>query len=85
MAAVEQAAVEQPGVEPRANRGEIVEVDGAMLTVRALHAGDAFSLLRMFDRLSPESIYHRFFSPIPRPRCAGISPISIRRTSFPCR
>ena len=26
----------------------------------------------MFDRLSPESIYHRFFSPMPRPRRAAL-------------
>jgi GNAT superfamily N-acetyltransferase len=66
------AAVEQPRVEPRAG-GDVVELaGGATVTIRAIEPADAFALLRMFDRLSPESIYHRFFSPIPRPRRAAL-------------
>jgi GNAT superfamily N-acetyltransferase len=65
------AAVEQPFPEPAA--GDVRELaDGARLTIRSMEPADAYPLLRMFDRLSPESIYHRFFSPIPRPRRAAL-------------
>jgi GNAT superfamily N-acetyltransferase len=66
------AAVEQPVPEPKA-AGHVSELaDGARLTIRSIKPADAYPLLRMFDRLSPESIYHRFFSPIPRPRRAAL-------------
>ncbi len=66
------AAVEQPVPEPKA-AGDVSELaDGARLTIRSMEPADAYPLLRMFDRLSPESIYHRFFSPIPRPRRAAL-------------
>ncbi len=66
------AAVEQPSLEPQAT-GDVVELtDGARLTIRPMELADAYPLLRMFDRLSPESIYHRFFSPMPRPRRAAL-------------
>jgi ribosomal protein S18 acetylase RimI-like enzyme len=41
--------------------------DGTTLTVRPVNLTDAFQVRRMFGRLSPESVYHRFFSPIPEP------------------
>jgi GNAT superfamily N-acetyltransferase len=67
------AAVEQPSVVPRPQRGkEIALADGTPVTIRRIEAADAFSLVRMFDRLSPESIYHRFFSPMPQPRRAAL-------------
>jgi GNAT superfamily N-acetyltransferase len=67
------AAVEQPWAEPRAGHGDRVELsDGAVVTIRRIEPADAFALLRLFDRLSPESIYHRFFSPMPRPRRAAL-------------
>jgi GNAT superfamily N-acetyltransferase len=45
---------------------EIMCVDSTELTVRPIEIGDAERLERMFGRLSRESIYYRFFSPIPR-------------------
>jgi GNAT superfamily N-acetyltransferase len=67
------AAVEQPPVVPRRRPGDAVEVvDGAYVTIRLLQVDDAYALLRMFDRLSPESIYHRFFSPMPKARRAAL-------------
>jgi ribosomal protein S18 acetylase RimI-like enzyme len=42
-------------------------VDGAVLTVRPIEAEDAERLRRMFFRLSPTTIYKRFFSPIQHP------------------
>ncbi len=50
--------------------------DGGCVTIRAIEPADAYPLLRMFDRLSPESIYHRFFSPMPRPRRAALLHLS---------
>src|SRR3989440_6902881 len=67
------AAVEQPSVAPRGLPDDAVElIDGSRVTIRLIHAADAYALLRMFDRLSPESIYHRFFSPMPQPRRAAL-------------
>jgi GNAT superfamily N-acetyltransferase len=65
------ATLEQPWVEPRAGRGNALP-DGTPVTIRCIEAADAFSLVRMFDRLSPESVYHRFFSPMPQPRRAAL-------------
>lgn len=67
------AAVEQPTVAPRPHRGDAVQLsDGTYVTIRPIEAADAFALLRMFDRVSPESTYHRFFSPMPKPRRAAL-------------
>ena len=67
------AAVEAPSVVPRRRPGDAVElIDGAYVTIRLLQVADAYSLLRMFDRLSPESVYHRFFAPMPQPRRAAL-------------
>ena len=67
------AAVEEASVAPRELPGDAVElVDGSRVTIRLIQAADAYPLLRMFDRLSPESIYHRFFSPMPQPRRAAL-------------
>jgi GNAT superfamily N-acetyltransferase len=42
--------------------------DGATVVVRPIAEADADRLRRMFDRLSPTTVYRRFFSPIVRPR-----------------
>jgi RimJ/RimL family protein N-acetyltransferase len=42
--------------------------DGTVVTVRPICAQDAERLRRMFHRLSPATVYRRFFSPVPRPR-----------------
>ena len=67
------AAVEQPHAESAVGPGRVVNLhDGSAVTIRRIEPADAYPLLRMFDRLSPESIYHRFFSPMPRPRRAAL-------------
>lgn len=43
---------------------ELVHVDGAALTVRPIETTDVEELARMFGKLSRESIYFRFFSPL---------------------
>jgi RimJ/RimL family protein N-acetyltransferase len=42
--------------------------DGTTVVVRPICAADAGRLRRMFHRLSPATVYRRFFSPIVRPR-----------------
>jgi len=44
----------------------VVLPDGTPLLVRPILPDDKLMLLRAFDRLSPESRYARFFSPMPR-------------------
>lgn len=46
---------------------EIMWVDDTPLTVRAIEITDVDRLARFFDRLSPETIHFRFFSPIRKP------------------
>jgi GNAT superfamily N-acetyltransferase len=41
--------------------------DGTLVVVRPICAADAERLRRMFGRLSPTTVYRRFFSPIVRP------------------
>src|SRR5438105_3255481 len=45
---------------------EILCVDGIGLHIRPIRITDVERLARMFLRLSPQSVYFRFFSPIPR-------------------
>jgi GNAT superfamily N-acetyltransferase len=67
------AAVEQPPIQPAGALGRVVHLDdGGAVTIRSIEPADAYPLRRMSDRLSPESIYHRFFSPMPRPRRAAL-------------
>jgi GNAT superfamily N-acetyltransferase len=47
-------------------KNEITAADGATLVVRPIEITDVDRLVRMFGRLSRESIYFRFFSPIRR-------------------
>ena len=42
-------------------------VDNVALEVRPIGIGDVERLGRLFDRLSPTSVYHRFFSPVRKP------------------
>jgi len=43
-----------------------LRIDGTTLTVRPIEPDDADRLARMFERLSPRSVYLRFFSPLTR-------------------
>jgi RimJ/RimL family protein N-acetyltransferase len=51
--------------------GPISLRDGSRVDVRPIAPADVCRLRAMFDRLSPTSIYYRFFAPIHRPR-AGV-------------
>lgn len=44
----------------------LILVDDAPLAVRPVDLVDVADLARMFERCSPESIYFRFFSPLPQ-------------------
>ena len=46
--------------------------DGSEVELRPLEADDRERLVRLFYRLSPESVYHRFLSPINEPIDAGL-------------
>lgn len=47
--------------------GVMTAANGAILTVRPIGPTDADRLERMFYRLSPTTVYRRFFSPIQEP------------------
>lgn len=47
--------------------------DDEVVTIRPIEVADAFRLRRMFDRLSPETVYHRFFTPVHHPRDAMLA------------
>jgi len=53
---------------PRPGTGCVGLPDGTELFVRPIEPGDVCRLRRMFDRLSPLSIYYRFFAPLRAPR-----------------
>jgi GNAT superfamily N-acetyltransferase len=46
--------------------------DGSEVEVRPLEAADRERLARLFYRLSPESVYRRFLSPLHDPNAAGL-------------
>jgi len=50
----------------------VVVSDGRSVHVRALRADDSASLTRLFEHLSDESVYFRFFSPTPRSTAAQL-------------
>jgi RimJ/RimL family protein N-acetyltransferase len=47
--------------------------DGTVLHVRPIEPEDASRLARMFTRLSPTTVYRRFFSPVPRVSRAALT------------
>jgi len=51
---------------------DTITIDGTTLAVRPIELGDVERLARLFDRLSPESVHFRFFSPITRPPRAAL-------------
>lgn len=55
-------------VPDRRDAPELVTLrDGSTVVVRPIAPPDAARLRRMFERLSPETVYRRFFSPVVRP------------------
>lgn len=67
---------EQTAAFPPAYPHELTEValldDGTPVCFRAIRPDDATRLERLFYRLSPQSLYLRFFSPVPRPKASMI-------------
>jgi GNAT superfamily N-acetyltransferase len=53
-------------------RPDAMTFDDVTLAVRPIAITDVERLGRLFDRLSPESIHYRFFSPIRRPPRAAL-------------
>lgn len=46
--------------------GDVVLADGATLHMRAMQPADEPLLTRMYERMSADSVYYRFFSPVQR-------------------
>jgi RimJ/RimL family protein N-acetyltransferase len=46
---------------------QTLRIDDRALTVREIEIGDVERLRRMFNRLSADSVYRRFFSPVQEP------------------
>ncbi|HTK15915.1 MAG TPA: GNAT family N-acetyltransferase [Acidimicrobiia bacterium] len=52
---------------PRQWENDVVLTDGGTVRVRPVRADDEPAVLALYERLSDESVYLRFFSPVPRP------------------
>src|SRR5580765_7175643 len=52
---------------PEEWENDVVLTDGGTVRVRPVRAEDEPAVLALYERLSDESIYLRFFSPVPRP------------------
>ncbi len=55
---------------------DVVLADGGTATVRPARPDDEPGLLALYERLSDESIYLRFFSPVPRPTAVQLERIT---------
>jgi acetyl coenzyme A synthetase (ADP forming)-like protein len=51
---------------------DVVLADGGTVRLRPVRPDDADRVLALYERLSDESIYLRFFSPVPRPTAAQL-------------
>ena len=71
-----RTVTDHPPPAPPAYPAELSELayldDGTPVEFRAIRPDDADRLEGLFYRLSPQSLYLRFFSPVPRPRRAVI-------------
>ena len=69
----------------RLDRGvdDVALPDGAHVDVRPIGPADVGRLRRMFDRLSPLSVYYRFFAPIRRPRPGVVEHLVASRPRAP--
>ena len=52
---------------PKQWESDVVLTDGGTVRVRPVRADDEPGVLSLYERLSDESVYLRFFSPVPRP------------------
>ena len=57
---------------PAVWESDVVLTDGGTVHLRPIRASDDEGLLGLYTRLSDESIYLRFFSPVPRPTASQI-------------
>src|SRR5689334_25068324 len=55
---------------------DVVLSDGGTVRFRPVRAGDEDRILSLYEHLSDESIYLRFFSPVPRPTAAQLERIT---------
>ncbi len=55
---------------------DVVLADGGTARVRPSRPDDEPALLALYERLSDESIYLRFFSPVPRPTAVQLERIT---------
>lgn len=55
---------------------DVVLADGGTARIRPSHVDDDAALLRLYERLSDDSIYLRFFSPVPRPTAVQLERIT---------
>jgi acetyl coenzyme A synthetase (ADP forming)-like protein len=55
------------GGTPAAWAADVVSADGRTVRLRPIRPDDDDRVLRLYERLSPESMYLRFFSPVPAP------------------
>jgi acetyl coenzyme A synthetase (ADP forming)-like protein len=62
--------VQVPSVSPWEN--DVVLADGGTVRIRPIRADDEARLLGLYERLSSESRYLRFFSPVPPPTAAQL-------------
>src|SRR5436190_824961 len=51
---------------------DVVLSDGGVVHIRPVRPDDEAALLALYEQLSDESIYLRFFSPVPRPTAAQL-------------
>ncbi len=51
---------------------DVVLADGGTVRLRPVRPDDDERVLALYERLSEESIYLRFFSPVPRPTAAEL-------------
>jgi acyl-CoA synthetase (NDP forming)/RimJ/RimL family protein N-acetyltransferase len=65
-ARADQAGASQAGDYPANWEADVVLSDGGTAHVRPILPGDADRLERFYARLSPETIYFRFFAPYPK-------------------
>jgi acetyl coenzyme A synthetase (ADP forming)-like protein len=55
---------------------DVVLADGGTVRIRPIRRDDEGRLLGLYERLSDESLYLRFFSPVPRPTAAQLERIT---------
>jgi len=65
-----QTAADAPVGYPHELTEQALLDDGTSVMFRAILPADRDRLERLFHRLSPEALYRRFFTPVPRPRPA---------------